>query len=211
VSIKNLLSHPQIWRGRDGHSACATLPTGFDALDQYLPGGGWPQEAITEIFLERYGIGELSLLMPSLAFLSRQEHDASAKRWIVWIDPPFIPYAPALTRCGVDLDRVLLVHSEARLAPEKAGALWAVEQTLRSRTSVAALAWLPIVDDTALRRLQLSAEEQACWTVLFRPIEALQQRSPAGLRLKLSQVGTHTRVEIIKCRGKRPGIVALER
>ena len=205
MSIENLLSHPQIWRGRDGHSACATLPTGFDALDQYLPGGGWPQKAITEIFLERYGIGELSLLMPSLAFLSRQEHDASAKRWIVWIDPPFIPYAPALIRCGVDLDRVLLVHSGARHA------LWAVEQTILSRTSVAALAWLPMVGDTALRRLQLRVEEQACWTILFRPIETLQQRSPAGLRLKLSQAGTNTQVEIIKCRGKRPGMVVLER
>ena len=205
MSVEDLILHPRIWLGRGGQSACAALPTGFDDLDRYLPGGGWPREAITEIFLDRYGIGELSLLMPALAFLSQQAE--SAKRWIVWIDPPFIPYAPALTRCGVNLDHVLLVHSSGI---EK-NALWAVEQALRSRSGIAILAWLRFADDNALRRLQLGAEEQACWTVLFRPVSALQRNSPAALRLKLSQTDPGTKVEIIKCRGRRPGMVVLER
>jgi len=140
--------------------------------------------------------------MPALAFLSQQ----TVKRWIVWVDPPFIPYAPALTRCGVDLDQVLLVHSSGI---EK-NALWAVEQALRSRSGVAILAWLQFADHNALRRLQLGAEEQACWTVLFRPISALQRNSPAALRLKLSRADPGTRIEIIKCRGTRPGVVVLE-
>jgi hypothetical protein len=61
-----------------------------------------------------------------------------------------------------------------------------------------------------LRRLQLAAEDQACWTVLFRPASARQQRSPAALRIKLSRNEAATRVEIIKCRGGRPGIVDVE-
>ena len=204
MSIEDLVSHPHIWRGRDSQTAYSVLPTGFDALDRYLPGGSWPQNAITEIFLDRYGSGELSLLMPALASLSRQ--NVSSKQWIVWVDPPFIPYAPALTRCGVNLDRVLLVHSSGG----HKNALWAVEQSLRSRSSVATLAWLPVADDAALRRLQIAAEQQSCWTVLFRPITALQQRSPAALRMKLSSA-TKQSLEIVKCRGRRPEVVNLWR
>jgi len=199
VSLDDLVSHPQIWRARDTESFSEVLPTGCEELDCYLPGGGWPRNAITEIFLERYGVGELSLLMPALAELSKEE------RWIVWIDPPFIPYAPALTRCGVELDRVLLVHAST----VKQHALWAVEQALRSKSSVAILAWLKTANDKALRRLQLAAEEHACWTVLFRPVAALQQRSPAALRLRMYRQGGQTCLDIVKCRGQRPGTVVL--
>jgi cell division inhibitor SulA/protein ImuA len=157
---------------------------------------------VTEIFVERYGIGELSLLMPALTLLSRE----STKRWIVWIAPPFIPYAPALLRYGVDLDRVLLVHP----GDVKKDALWAVEQVLRSGSSVAVLAWLADATSTDLRRLQLAAEEHACWTVLFRAAATLQQSSPAALRLKLSRTAEKVRVDIVKCRGRRPGTVDLE-
>lgn len=197
MSLDDLVSHPQIWRARDAQPCYETLATGCAELDRYLPGGGWPRNAITEIFLERYGVGELSLLMPALAFLSKEE------RWIVWIDPPFIPYAPALTRCGINIDRVLLVHASA----VKQHALWAIEQALRSRSSIAILAWLKTADDKALRRLQLAAEAQSCWTVLFRPVAALTQRSPAALRIKMSKDSVRTRLDIIKCRGQRPEVV----
>jgi hypothetical protein len=73
------------------------------------------------------------------------------------------------------------------------------------------LAWVAAADDVILRRLQLAAEDQSCWTVLFRPESARQQRSPAALRITLSQQATVTRVQILKCRGGRPGIVDLER
>jgi cell division inhibitor SulA/protein ImuA len=171
-------------------------------LDRYLPGGGWSRKVVTEIFLERYGIGELSLLMPALTLLSREP----AKHWIVWIAPPFIPYAPALLCYGVDLDRVLLVHPN----DAKKDVLWAVEQVLRSGSSVAVLAWLADASSTDLRRLQLAAEEHACWTVLFRCAASLRQSSPAALRLKLSRAGEKVRVDIVKCRGRRPGAVDLE-
>lgn len=205
MSLEDLLSspkgHPRIWRGQAGGLGGTALATGFEALDRYLPDNGWPRGALTEIFVERYGSGELSLLMPALASLCRPE--AGLGRWLVWIDPPFIPYAPALSRCGVDLDRVLLVHSSGR----RKNALWAVEQTVRSGCSIAALAWLDKADDSALRRLQLGAEENGCWAVLFRPMSALGQRSPAAVRLRLARAGGATRIEIVKCRGRRPATI----
>jgi hypothetical protein len=114
-----------------------------------------------------------------------------------------VPYAPALQQHGVNIDRLLMVH------PSRCNSsrLWAVEQIVRSGSSAGVLAWIAAADDVMLRRLQLAAEDQTCWTLLFRPASARQQRSPAGLRIGLSRSETGTRVEIIKCRGGRPGIV----
>lgn len=198
------LLHPKLWRGLRGRVCWETLPTGFSELDRALPGGGWPRAGITEIVVDRYGIGELALLMPALAFLSRPQ--AGADGWLVLISPPLIPYAPALQRYGIDLNRLLLVH--ARTDQKKT--LWATEQAIRSRSSAAVLAWLPAADTTVLRRLQLGAEEQKCWTVLFRPRAALRFSSPAALRLRLSPAGPKTRVRILKCRGSRPFAVNVD-
>lgn len=211
MSIDDLLSHPSIWRGRDSDSIrTAAIPTGFEPLDRYLPGGGWPLTGVTEIFVHRYGTGELGLLMPALASMCA---DATAvKQWIVWIAPPFLPYAPALLHHGVDLGRILLVHPSG----SRADALWATEQVIKSQSSAAVLAWLEEADMAALRRLQLGAEEHACWTVLFRPAAALSGSSPAALRLELSLAATESaadriRIEIHKCRGRRPGTLFIDR
>jgi cell division inhibitor SulA/protein ImuA len=166
-----------------------------------LPGGGWPWGAVIEIFAEQYGIGELSLWMPALASSSRT-HGAA---WIVFIAPPLIPYAPALSRFGIGLDRVLLVDTASR----NAESLWAAEQALRSGACIAVIAWLRAPDDTALRRLQLAAEARDCTLFLFRPIEERARRSPAALRVHLTKAGAKTRVEILKCRGGRPFCVDL--
>jgi cell division inhibitor SulA/protein ImuA len=69
------------------------------------------------------------------------------------------------------------------------------------------LAWVAAADDVILRRLQLAAEEQACWLLLFRPASARRERSPAALRVHLSQAQGAMRVEIVKCRGGQPGVV----
>jgi hypothetical protein len=87
-----------------------------------------------------------------------------------------------------------------------------------THSSSAALAWLQHADMGALRRLQLGAEECNCWTVLFRPLSALTQSSPAALRVKLSVLSTgfaahagQARVEVLKCHGRRPQTFVIER
>jgi len=205
VDIKTLIEHPHVWQGLRTHSTGAVYATGFKELDAHLPGGGWPAAALTEIILEDHGIGELSLLMPAMARLCRRDVGKHACGWIFWVSPPFIPYAPALSKHGIDLNRVLLVHAAAT----QYGSLWAVEQALRAGSCVAVLAWAQFAGQTALRRLQLAAERARCWTVLFRSGTALRQRSPAALRLRLRKLGEVTRVEILKCRGGRPGVVQI--
>ncbi len=207
VSVEKLINHPHIWQGADSQPSHTIHSTGFKELDNHLPGGGWPTATLTEIILESYGIGELSLLMPALARLNRPQNSEQAAGWILWVSPPFIPYAPALSRHGIDLTRMLFVHA----APTHRDSLWAMEQALRTGSCAAVLAWVQSADETALRRLQLAAEEGCCWAVLFRSKAALQQRSPAALRLQLLREGETTRIEILKCRGGRPGVIRIAR
>jgi hypothetical protein len=191
----------RVWRGKDFRSA-AGIATGFAALDDRLPGRGWPWGALTEILVDRYGIGELSLLMPALARLTRNDTD-QARKWVAWISPPMIPYAPALQQYGVAVEHLLMIQPPADVKNR----LWAVEQVVRSGTSSAVLAWLSAASQVALRRLQLAAEEQGSWVVLFRPVATRKERSPAALRIQLQREKCSVRLEILKCRGGQPGVI----
>lgn len=197
MDLNDLTLHPKIWRGADDGLRFESIPTGYEDLDRKLPGGGWPVSAITEIFVDSYGIGELSLLMPALARLD--------KRPLVWLAPPYIPYAPALVSFGLDLNRSLFID------PVKAGpnVLWALEQVLHWKSEIAVLAWIGEAGTVALRRLQLAVEDHRCLAILFRPMRALRQRSPAALRLQLTRSGRCFQIEVLKCRGGRPNCVNL--
>ena len=195
-----------VWRGDEARSTRPILTTGFAPLDRYLPGGGWPLGALIEVFVDRYGVGELTLFIPALIALTGGQSSAetrAAKKWVVWVSPPFVPYAPALQQKGVGVDSLLIVQPSARTKDS----LWIVEQVVRSGSSSGVLAWLAAADDVALRRLQLAAEEHNCWTVLFRPPAAQRERSPAALRIGLERDGSGTRIRIYKCRGAMPAVV----
>lgn len=193
-SLESLLRHPDLWRGRSGPAApVGVVPTGRPDFDGALPGGGWPQGALVEVLVGRAGIGEVSLLLPGLARLAREGRPS------VWVDPPYVPYAPALAEDGLDLTRLLVVRAAA-------DALWAAEQALRSGLCGAVLAWPgeTAVDDRALRRLQLAAEEGRALGVLFRSERHAGAPSPARLRLLLEPAGQGLAVRLLKCRGRGP-------
>ena len=105
--------------------------------------------------------------MPALAALTKVD-PAKPKKWVAWIAPPFVPYAPALQQHGVNIDRLLMIHPTAG----NKSRLWAIEQAVRSGSSAGVLAWVAAAEDVMLRRLQLAAEDQGCWVLLFRPASA---------------------------------------
>jgi cell division inhibitor SulA/protein ImuA len=202
--LQELLAHPSVWRGRS-HAAVQTWPTGYAALDAALPGGGWPRHGLVEILTPRPGVGELYLLMPVLAALSR----ASPARWCTWVSPPHEPFAPALQSQGVALDRMLIVRTHLPL--------WAHEQTLRSGACEMALAWLPRASPRAVRRLQLAAEQGRSLGVLYRSQRFAGEASPAMLRLLLEPLAgdprtghAGARVTLIKSRGGSREPIELE-
>jgi len=194
--LVRLLEHPAIWRGA-GAAQRSGLSTGFVALDEQLPGGGWPRSGLIEILVARFGSGELSLLMPALAALTR----AAVPRWCVWVDPPLMPFAPALASQGIVLERVAVVSG--------AHPLWTFEQALGSGACDAALAWARRPQPRELRRLQLAAERGHTLGVLFRPRRALRQPSAAVLRLGLEPAGDGVRVTLLKGRSTRRGAIDL--
>src|SRR6266404_2098038 len=112
--LARLLEHPAIWRGTSV-ARTETLPTGFGALDERLPGRGWPRSGLIEILVSRFGVGELTLLLPALAALTRRP----MARWCVWVAPPLEPFAPSLAAHGVFLCRAANDHQPLR--PRSAG------------------------------------------------------------------------------------------
>ncbi|RPI45173.1 MAG: translesion DNA synthesis-associated protein ImuA [Betaproteobacteria bacterium] len=170
-----LLEHANLWRGEECARTVSALASGFAALDACLPSGGWPQAALTEFFLPIEGIGEFALLMPACAHLTQ------AGRWLAFVSPPHIPYAPALADAGLDLSRLLLIQAESRRDK-----LWSLEQALKSRHCGAAFAWPKQLDDRSLRRLQLACEQGESSGFLFMPEAAAINPSPAALRLRLA-------------------------
>jgi hypothetical protein len=190
--LDELLAHPSLWRGRS-RASIATISTGYPALDAGLPGGGWPRHGLIEILTPRLGVGELYLLLPALAALSR----TAPARWCTWVSPPHEPYAPALAAHGVAMDRMLVVRTHLPL--------WAQEQALKSGACEAALAWLPRASPRAIRRLQLAAEQGRALGVLYRSLRFADVPSPAMLRLVLephTEANTHgARVTLLKSRG----------
>jgi hypothetical protein len=194
--LVRLLEHPAIWRGA-GAAQRSGLSTGFTALDERLPGGGWPRSGLIEILVARFGSGELSLLMPALAALTR----AAVARWCVWVAPPLMPFAPALVSRGIVLERVAVVSG--------AHPLWAFEQALGSGACDAALAWARRPQPRELRRLQLAAERGHTLGVLFRPRRAVRQPSAAVLRLGLEPAGSGVRVTLLKGRSMHRGAIDL--
>lgn len=179
-----------VWRADSlARVAEKTWPTGYAALDAELPGGGWPGGAITELLADAPGMGSIELLLPML-------RSAPVERWIAWVAPPCLPYAPALADAGIALSQLILIDP-----PQHSALVWATRQATASGACHAVMAWVRKIDMAALRRLQLAAEASATPLFLYRPLGAASQPSPACLRLQLSAEDDSIGIRILKRRG----------
>ena len=196
--LSALLARPDIWQASASPQQSGSLSTGYPLLDQNLHLGGWPISTITELLCDGSGIGELEILLPTLA------RYASQNRKLVLIAPPYTPYAPALQSSGIALEQVLVIQTSST-----AEQLWAFDQLLRANIAGAVLCWLPDsrVKHQQLRKLQLAAQLSHGMAVLFRPTRSASEASPAALRISLSPTprASHAarfcRLHILKQRG----------
>ena len=173
------------------------IGTGFPTLDAALANRGWPQAGLMELLCDDHGIGELRLLSPALAALS-----SAGERCVAWINPPHIPYAPALQAAGIDPARMLLIYPK-----DHREALWALEQTLKTGACGAVLGWPSErrLRFAEIRRLQFAAKQGRTWASLFRPARVAGEASAAELRLRLQPLpDDRLRVDIVKRRGGWP-------
>ena len=187
-----VLCNPAIWRGDQyAKVAVESIPTGFAELDAQLPGGGWPRAALTELLTNQRGIGELRLLLPALARLSKDD------KWLVLVAPPHRPFAPGFESLGVNLARLVVVETRS-----DGESLWATERCLRSGSCAAVLAWPGSGrPQTPLRRLQLAAEEGKSLGVVFSSTRNATHPSPAPLRIQLAASRGRLELQILKRRG----------
>ena len=197
VALDTLFNGGRVWKGRPATPPASVHPTGLAALDAVLPTGGWPEAALSEILMAKEGVGELQLVLPTLARLSK------AGERIVLVAPPYMPYPHAWQNAGVDLRLLSVIQAEER------DALWAVEQCLRSGSCGAVLCWPRKADDRALRRLQVAAETGQTLAFAWRALGEAVNASPAALRLAVE--AKPAQVRVLKCRGglAHPAPIAL--
>ena len=224
AALEQLLRHPGLWRAGDGGRGATArcVASGNKQLDDWLPGGGWPMAALTELLCEQHAIGSFALLTPLLARMT------ASGRQVALVAPPCVPHASALAERGVDLGCMLVVNP--RLPAE---ACWAAEQILRSGAFAALLLWMTDEPDVRVaRRVQLAAEQGGSCAFLLRhgsvhvdaggaradPVTAppAADASPAVLRLRLAACGGRVRaaagdgrdlrllLQVQKCRGRAP-------
>ncbi|HET7362105.1 MAG TPA: translesion DNA synthesis-associated protein ImuA [Burkholderiales bacterium] len=189
-ALEQILQRHPVWRGGALAQGAQALPSGFDALDAAIPGGGWPSQGLTEFLVDETGIGELALVLPAFARLT------SAGKRAIWIAPPHVPYAPALAAGGVDLANLLIVQPGVRR-----DALWATEQALRAGSCHGLAAWVPKASYAQLQRLAVAAQTSHAVAFIFRPLAVRAESSPACLRLALEPAGTALAVHVMKRRG----------
>jgi cell division inhibitor SulA len=188
LALDELLAARTVWHaGRGIDVADGGEPTGHAALDALLPKGGWPRRALTELLLPADGVGEIALLLPTLARMTQ------AGQRVVLVAPPYIPYARAWQAGGVDLAWLHLIEAEPR------DALWAFEQCLRSGACSAVLGWPQTGDARALRRLQVAADSGDCCGFALRDRRHAANASPAALRLEY--LPAQASWQVLKCRG----------
>ncbi|NKJ20769.1 translesion DNA synthesis-associated protein ImuA [Dyella sp. SG609] len=198
VALDALFAGRQVWHGRAAPAAePGSQPTGWAQLDAALPAGGWPEHSLSEILLPADGVGELQLVLPTLARLTQ------ADGVIAVIAPPYTPCVAGWENRGVAMSRVDIVRTDT-----PRDALWAAEQCLRSGSCAAVLAWPQQADDRALRRLQVAADHGRALGFLFRDRRHAPQASPAALRLEVETAPVR-QLRIRKCRGGQPPAMAI--
>ncbi len=181
-----------LWRADQlGSAVAATLPSGFEALDAVLPGGGWPGHGVTDILSAQSGTLEWRLLGPLLRRVCAGGHS------VVLVGPPRPPHPPGLRLLGINERQLVWVQAET-----PAERLWATEQLVKANACGALIAWLPQVRAEQVRRLQVLAAGCAAPVFLCRPAAAARESSAAPLRL-LVRVGADWEllVDVFKRKG----------
>jgi protein ImuA len=179
------------------------VPTGFDALDAELPGGGWPTQSVCEVLCPQPATLEWRLLGPAL----RTVVSGTGTGTVVVVGPPQSPHLPGLRHSGIDEGHLVWVQVDS-----PAERLWTVEQLVKAGACGAVVAWLPQARPEQIRRLQVCAQACAGLVFLFRQAAARYESSAAPLRVMAScGLDWELLIQVLKRRGPaHEGLVRLE-
>lgn len=194
--LEQLLRRGDVWRG---HSRVflpqEVVSSGFDECNKVLLNGGWPRSKLIECYLQHDAhAGEWLLFTPSITALCQEVKEG----FFVLLNPPAIPFAPALIQAGLPLNQLLVAHSK-----NKKDFLACFIEFTRSAHCLVLLAWQTsyTLNYTELRKCQLACAEGKALYTLFRPMHSKMQSSPSPLRLTLQFTETALELEIFKQQG----------
>jgi protein ImuA len=202
--------------------AKAPWQVGIGAVDDALPQGQLDRHGLHDITVETVRLWPCAIGF-GLALLGRLRQ-AGTQGAILWCQSRRMAqesgrlYGHGLTGFGLDPASLLFVSA----AKEK-DVLWAMEEGLRARSLAAVVGETDGVDFTASRRLALAAAENRIPAVLLRLPRSAGEASAAATRWR---IGAHPmatdpwdekmplhprwRVELMRCRGGRPGAWIVE-
>jgi len=209
ATLENLIREtPALWRGSESYSRGPhgyshgqrpgenTVDTGYAALNQLLPNGGWPLRAVVELNVEAWGNGELQLLLPLIKRLTADQTR------VAMVAPPYQPYAPALVQAGVSLPYLVVVDTREDTRNKKnrsnKNTWWCAEKLLAHDQCGLVLVWPRPTHPVQVRRLQLAADASNSLGVILhcgRPLD-----TPVGLRLKVGRSTEGISVTLTKSR-----------
>jgi cell division inhibitor SulA/protein ImuA len=189
-TVRNL-HHLNAWDMTTRKGASLVTATGIPALDELLPGGGWPKGGLVEIIVPDRCTDASVLVLPALARLGQQG------RWIVMVTPPHHARSAVFTAPEINASRLLQMNPH----PGRSG-LWTVESMLRSGDCSAVLAW-PVCETGLMdMRLQKAATAGKALCVLFRYGGLPAYNAGVDIRLKLEMNETGRALYLLNSRGE---------
>ena len=191
-----------------GEAGVARLSLGIAEIDGALPGGGLRAGCVHEIGGDEAATGFCAML---LARAGR------APGPLMWLARGNDLYLPGLVRYGIEPGRLLVVSG----LRDRVDMLWAMEEALRCRALRGVVAEADALDRAASRRLMLTAEGSGVpglvlWSGAGRGGRGTERpRVPAAdSRWRVTTVPgagvARWRVEVLHCRGGRPGCWVVE-
>ena len=193
------LHHLNAWENSASMGSSLVIPAGKPALDELLPGGGWPKAGLVEITVPDEHTDAISLLLPSLVRLSQQG------RWLVMVTPPYQPRARVLTAAGMDTSKVLQVNPH----PGRSG-LWTVESLMRTGNCSVVIAWPDCATELMEKKLKQAAIVGKTTAILFRLEGMSSHASIADVRLKLEVTDSGMVVYLLDAYGNRQSGIGLD-
>jgi len=192
------LHHVNAWERNTSRGSSLVTPTGTPALDELLPGGGWPKAGLIEITVPDEHTDAISMLLPALTRLSQQG------RWLAMVTPPYQPRVSVLTAAGMNTSRILQVNPH----PGRS-ALWTVESMMRTGNCSVVMVWPTCATELMEKKLKKAAATGKTLAVLFR-LEGLHVHSSiADVRLKLEVSESEKVVYLLDSEGNRQSGISL--
>ncbi len=197
----------QVWLAETSRRPRCRTETAGQWLNQLLP-AGVRRGTLLEL-LAIPGGGATALALIAAREICRDEA-------VVVVDPAGRFFPPAAVRLGLDSERLIIVRPRSRV-----DYLWALNQALRSPGVGAVLSWPEKLDARAFRTLQLAAEAGETLGLFVRPVGVRGQPSWSEAQLLVEPLPSPLstphcplptaflrrllRVEVIRCRGGKPG------